>query len=131
MTDNFREFSLEIDAINQVEFPQLVAKFQQKLGLEALRRVVLKTPVDTGRARANWQTSLGSPVEGVLNRVDPSGGVAIAEGTGVIVAVQPFQDIWLSNNVPYIISLEDGSSKQAPAGMVAVTIGELQGFNEQ
>ena len=36
------------------------------------------------------------------------------------------ENVFITNNVPYIIELEDGHSKrQAPAGMVAVTFANL------
>jgi len=85
--------------------------------LELFRGVILATPVDTGRARGNWQTAPGSPVAGETDRLDKSGGEAIAEvesktpqGAGQVT--------YLSNNLPYIVQLEEGSSKQAPEGMV-------------
>ncbi len=36
-----------------------------------------------------------------------------------------FQIVYIANNVNYIIYLEDGTSKQAPEGMVAITMQEL------
>ena len=34
--------------------------------------------------------------------------------------------IYLTNNLPYAVPLEEGYSKQAPAGMVALTVQDFQ-----
>lgn len=103
----------------------LVEVIVRKLGLLALRGVVLNTPVRTGRARGNWQVTLGDPAEGDLERTDRSGGPTIASGASVIGGYRGFGKVSLTNNLPYIIPLEDGSSKRAPAGMVAITFERL------
>lgn len=65
--------------------------------LETLREIKVEMPVDTGRARASW----GSPeAEGIWEESD--GGMSIEQGT----------------NVHYVERLNDGSSKQAPAGFI-------------
>jgi len=94
------------------------------VGLQALRGVVLKTRVVTGRTRGNWQTSIGTPLTGTLERLDPSGAQAIGQGSGVIKQVKPFDTIWLVNNVPWIQNLEDLDH------MVDLTVQEIMGqFN--
>lgn len=88
--------------------------------------VVMATPVDTGRARSNWQVSLNSPASGTLATEDPSGQAAIAQGRSVIAGYQkPGGAIHITNNLPYIGRLNDGWSAQAPAGFVikAVLVG--------
>lgn len=87
--------------------------------------VVIATPVDTGRARANWQVEIGHAASGVVNEVDKSGQGAIASGAKVIQAYKGGSSINLTNNLPYIERLNDGWSAQAPAGFVerAVQIG--------
>ena len=141
------EFNACCDSFVEDIIPYYFQAVVSKIGLEALRRIVLRTPVDTGRARGNWQVSIGSPIETVVETMDPSGQQVIEDGTriiadwsmsspsivsGVLTAVQKdlgaFPTVWISNNVPYILWLEDGSSKQAPAGMVGLTIQELEGM---
>lgn len=126
MTDNFREFSIALDRFADREVPKAVQALTQKVSLQALRSVVLKSPVDTGRFRANWQTALSTPAGGTLERTDANGGATIMEGAGVIASARPFDAVWLSNNLPYGPALEDGSSRQAPSGMVAVTVAEIR-----
>ena len=98
----------------------------RKVALDLLRGVVLDTPVDTGRARANWQVSLGRPAVGEIEHASGNEQVAaeaaIAPGTPTIMAAQGDVSIYLTNNVPYILVLEDGHSGQAPEGMVRKNI---------
>ena len=113
----------------------------QKVGMEALTRLVRKTPVDTGRARGNWQVSIGSPlVDYDDEKKDPSGGEAetTSGGMSVIMAGQgkmkdaPLDSvIWITNNVPYIEILDSGRSNQAPTGMLDSTMIELQSMFER
>lgn len=93
--------------------------------LELFSGVIKATPVDTGRARGNWQTTVGTPARGRLEREDKSGSEAIAE----VEAKTPEgagQVTMLTNNLPYIDELEFGSSKQAPQGMVRTNLARVQ-----
>ena len=108
-------------------------EFQKKLVLEGLRRIVLQTPVDTGRARANWLARRGFGSERVNNAArDRSGTSAIAAGSGILDRITlPYGLISIFNNVNYITFLEQGSSQQAPSGMVGTTIPFLRRLAER
>ena len=80
--------------------------------------VILATPVDTGRARANWQVGVGAPVLEATEDVDPNGNATINRNNGKIALRQKRQTVYISNNVAYIGRLNAGSSAQAPAGFV-------------
>jgi len=97
----------------------------RKICLDLLTGIVLKTPVDTGRARANWFTSIGSPSINVTESTDPSGSSTIANSlTAISKATGDI--LWITNNLPYIYRLEfEGWSRQAPAGMVRVTVNDI------
>lgn len=99
--------------------------------------VSLRTPVDTGRARANWRTNIGGPlVAPVASFPKGKGG-----STGAAAAGQAIQDatskmqgykksgvpVYISNNLPYIDRLNKGHSKQAPAGFIESAI--MAGLN--
>lgn len=90
--------------------------------LNLLRDVVLGTPVDTGRARANWQASIGSPATGIIEKEDKGGGSTAAKGSAV-AAKAAGEVFFITNNLPYIYRLEfEGLSNQAPAGWVRTSI---------
>lgn len=98
----------------------------QKITLDAFSEVILKTPVDTGRARGNWKTAIGIVPSGVVELSDPSGQGAISQASGVVTAIEIGDVIYLANDLPYITRLEEGSSQQAPGGMVRLTAQRFQ-----
>jgi len=109
-----------------------VNKIVRKVALVCDRELVLETPVDTGRARSNWQVSLGSPNTSEREPYAPgeklgqsegqNAAGALAQGQERIGARKSEQDIYIQNNVDYIGRLNDGSSAQAPAGFVQAAI---------
>ncbi|UTC27970.1 structural protein [Stenotrophomonas phage A1432] len=94
-----------------------VDKVRRASVLELFKLVIYSTPVDTGRLRGNWQTTINTPKWGVIDRDDTGGAAALAEAManlGSLVDV-----VWFTNNLPYAERIEyDGWSKQAPEGMV-------------
>ena len=100
---------------------ELVTK---KVAMDVLAAVVMETPVDTGRARGNWQASVSSPVDSTTDKVDKDGETTTYSETIKIdgMSVPQGQTIWITNNVPYIEMLEDGHSPKAPDGIVAPAI---------
>ena len=125
---NARTFSLDLDKWFKDEVEDKIMLITQKIGIEILRRVVMKSPVKSGRFRGNWSVAIGSPDTSVKNTTDKPGQATIAAGTLVITGLSEVQAIYLTNNLPYALRLENGWSQQAPAGVVAVTIAEIEAF---
>ncbi len=98
----------------------------RKIAIDAFSEVILKTPVDTGRARGNWQVAIGEMPTGTIELDDKSGQIAIGKVQAEAMGVKPGDVIYLANSLPYIQALEDGSSTQAPAGMVKLTAQRFQ-----
>jgi hypothetical protein len=98
------------------------------IALDSLRGVVRKSPVDTGRFRGNWIVSKNAPNAKSSEVTDKNGGQTITKGSGVIDTFKMDTDsrIIIQNNLPYANRLENGWSKQAPNGMVALTVAEMQ-----
>jgi hypothetical protein len=122
---SIEDFNREIDDFGRGIDRDGVA-FQKKIVLEALRRLAFRTPVDTGRARGNWQVTIKMPAQGTLPLCDKTGDEVVAKGVAAISLLPPGQVVWISNNVEYIEFLEEGSSRQAPHGMLRVTVEELR-----
>lgn len=99
----------------------------RKISLDIFRRVIMKSPVDTGRFKGNWQVAIGTMPAGVLEIDDKSGTATIAKVTAVTLGLEAGQVIYLVNNLIYARPLEYGHSKQAPGGMVRITVQEFQG----
>lgn len=90
-----------------------------RLTLEAVAQLVPDTPIDTGWARSNWVPSIGSSVDETTGTPE-NVSQAVQEAGLATVATQyrlP-NTVFISNNVPYITRLNEGSSAQAPAGFV-------------
>lgn len=123
--DAAKKFGEALARFAKVETPQRSRQLHRRLVLEALTRIVRRTPVDTGRARGNWQTSVGAPrgesVLGTSKAIAP----VVAAGSAALRDLEPFGVAYISNNLVYIEPLENGHSKQAPEGMVAVTLAEI------
>jgi hypothetical protein len=79
-----------------------------------------------GRFRGNWQFSIGAPAEGELDQVDPAGGVTLAKLRLQVEQLSIGQTAYIVNNLPYAVPLEYGHSKQAPGGMVRITLARFQ-----
>ncbi len=103
--------------------PQEVSRIVRTVGLEILRRVMEGTPVDTGRARANWQVSFGAPAPGEVSvpagsvpymgsapPLSVSGGEAFNKGVAALGGIggNPYVHVFITNNVRYIEILEFG-----------------------
>lgn len=99
----------------------------RKVMLEAFRGVVMKTPVLTGRARANWTVGHGSPSTATSESTDRSGGSTIGKIASEVqtAKIGDSMSIYLTNALVYVPRLEYGYSKQSPAGMVRVTLAEI------
>lgn len=101
----------------------------QKITMEAFKRVILRTPVDTGRARANWSVSESGPnITYEITSEDKSGQKTISTATKTVNGWNCIGSIFMLNNLGYIVPLEYGSSKQAPGGMVRLTVAEMQAW---
>lgn len=79
-----------------------------------------------GRFRGNWQFSIGAPAEGELDQVDPAGGITLAKLKLQVEQLTIGETAYIVNNLPYAVPLEYGHSKQAPSGMVRVTLARFQ-----
>lgn len=100
----------------------------RKVGLELLSSVVLKSPVKSGRFRGNWQLGISSPDLDTSNAPDKTGAGAINRGAAELLSYQVGPTLYITNALPYANRLEDGYSKQAPVGMVKITVVEFQGI---
>jgi hypothetical protein len=81
-----------------------------------------------GHFRGNWQFAIGSPPEGELATIDPSGAETTATLGAAVADVKMGDTGYIANNLPYANALEYGWSTQAPAGMVRITLGRFDAF---
>lgn len=116
--DDLHKFNLEVEKYANQDF--------RSFALKAYQLVLKRTPVLTGTAKGNWRVSLDSPdytYEKLERPIDNS-----HKGNETINNATVKNDIYISNSVPYILRLENGYSRQAPEGMVAITVEEMQRY---
>lgn len=128
------KFLQQIDAFGGQDIPEMVETMHKKIMQEALARLVLRTPVNTGYARGNWQVGLlprrpsgQVDVSPLLPRtrepkfqspppLSTTGQRAMDEGAQQIRQIEAFSTSHVTNNTSYIDLLEDGGSQQCPPG---------------
>lgn len=97
--------------------------------LELFARIVERTPVDTGRARGNWQIDLDAKSGASLLATDKSGRETIARAMAKLDKLDKNSRVVLiTNNLAYIKALEYGHSRQAPSGMIRISVAEFKGI---
>lgn len=94
----------------------------RRAAIAADQVAILATPIDTGRARGNWRVGIGGRPTGYSDE-DRDASAAMAQGSSSIATWKSGEGaIYITNNVPYIVRLDEGSSAQAPNGMSAAAV---------
>ena len=93
----------------------------KRVSFDVYNKAKQNTPVDTGRARGSWNISeeyadLSTLPEGEY----PTGT------TNAVGSISGKDEVHISNNLEYINALDEGRSRQAPSGMVDVTIAQVE-----
>jgi hypothetical protein len=115
-----------------------IDKVRRIYAFEILRRVIMRSPVDTGRFRSNWLTTLNNETNETRDTTDKSGNVALKEGQAAINDAKGDESIIIQNNMSYGPKIEYGGftkkpetaktiggySRQAPQGVVGVTMSQ-------
>ena len=96
------------------EFTKTINQLNILQAFEALSALKAATPVDTGRAKNSW----------ILTEKENK---FVSDGTASTSLVGPASEdrvtpLFITNGTPYIESLNEGSSKQAPARFVEQTV---------
>ena len=96
-------------------------RFFRSICLDVYRNIIIGTPVDTGRARSNWVLGINALPADSNTQSDPGsygvpGGKAannITTANAKLKASESrLRSVFITNSVPYIEALEEGSSKQ-------------------
>lgn len=129
-------------------FHKMFQKRVRTLVHEGMRRLLAKTPVNTGQAVMNYVATGGTPYGGPVKQagkaVEPTNklplgaeklrGAAEAISKATLADVDfsdPYKVFWITNRTPHIGGLEYGElpkrpyTPRSPAGMFGVTVQEL------
>lgn len=116
---------------------RIIVKSLEGVGETAVKRIVLDcvanltappseggTPIDTRWASSNWVPRIGGTFDGtagsrgaVETGTQTAGVAQVAAGYTLAAGI-----VTITNNVPYIVRLNEGSSSQAPPGFVQAAI---------
>ncbi len=126
-----------------IKFSADLEKFSKAVGVtlsQSIRRIVIEvsdglaenTPVDTGRAAGSWGIELDQP--GTFEQPESfSGGreagqAAVKQQQAKLAEFDssPYRQVWITNNLPYIQSLNEGHSQQAPVGFVEIQVAQAE-----
>lgn len=113
--------------------------------LKLFGSIVMDTPVDTGRLRGNWQTSVSAPKSGELEREDKTGSITVSEIQGNMGdGSRGDISVFFTNNLPYAEVAEyggwdgptekvteEGYSRKSPAGMVRRNVARINAILAQ
>lgn len=106
----------------------------RQMGVEIVAELTERTPVDTGWAAANWVPNINVPFDTdlsfIVSEEDRRAEVGNAEADqqlaiGSLITGEYDHrrgPIFISNNVPYIGVLNTGTSNQAPAMFIEMSI---------
>lgn len=133
MGTNVEAFNLAVQRAGKRIPEEGIVKFHKSIHLRVLRSVGFKTPVDTGRLRSNWQSTLGAPNS---REVLAGGGSAsksainaaiFAKAVSVLSGLQPYGSSFIFNNVVYGKYVEEGTERMKGAFMLQRALSEVKG----
>ena len=110
----------QIKDVLQNKVYNVQANLVRETAMRVLGNLTKTTPVDTGRARANWNMSVGTPDMSTTENTGAPDSDATADE--VLSGYQGNKAVYVSNGLPYIIRLNEGHSKQAPANFVEESV---------
>ena len=112
-------FALEIQRVGDEHL--------RKVSADMLQGVIMASPVMDGAFRSNHRVTVNK----TTNETVPSNGnrspkgtldqQVFAEGAGQILQAKLGDSVYIQNNLPYALRLENGHSQQAENGIYALT----------
>lgn len=122
-------FAAQLEAFAQktrIRLDQVV----RKVAFDLTSSIVQMTPVDTGLARSSWFIG-DTQTQDISASGSPNGAASLARAASFAATVKAGGTFYVFNNLPYIMALEYGHSKQAPAGMARITVARWQKIVDQ
>ncbi len=129
MAKSFDELPASMDGLNRT-VRRGVTKIVQRVASVIGATVVDTTRVDTGFARSNWSATVFEPASGTITPYFPGTALGIGEtqNANAVKAQQrrvikrfnasKHRSLFITNNVDYIETLNNGNARLAPGLMV-------------
>lgn len=89
------------------------------------RDVIIESPVDSGRFRANWYTTVGQASIKTTTSIKRDAMMPMIKR---VESAKNGAVFFLTNNLPYSVALENGHSGQAPRGMARRAVARGPGY---
>lgn len=149
------EWSIPLDVLAE-RYKQRFVDVLRMTAIELFSRIVLRSPVDTGRFRNNWIIGYGEINYTTTKTVDPDGRGVVQRIQSSLKTVEAGGTIYFTNSLPYgavleyglypnppklgskkrgedgvAIHVSGGYSMQAPQGMVRITAAEFKAAVER
>lgn len=130
-----KQFKLQIDKF--VRATGLRADIVvRKIGFDLYAEVLRRSPVDTGRFRASWRIGVqradlsiepprSSKPEAQGDLGSAPTGAEMAVATSKLASAKFSDTLFITNNVIYAGRLEYGHSRQAPRGVMRVSVAHV------
>ena len=107
-------FSNDLKKISK-EIKKDLDSFYRSIALSAGNSLIMLSPVDTGRFRANWNFEIGADNNSTSTNMDKTGTLALGRLRAKVRVSKMGDVLYMSNNLPYAYRLETGWSAQRPA----------------
>jgi hypothetical protein len=110
---------------------QKAVKVMQNALMRIGGKIVVMSPVDSGRFINNWMSAYGALDTSTTDALDKSGAASIGKLAATVNTLAAGQVFYFSNSLPYAQRLEyDAWSEKAKAGMVRVSVASWQSIVE-
>lgn len=98
-----------------------LVSIHRKIALAMGGEIVARAPIDTGLFMANNIITVGLPIDYTIDKLDRLGSPTKSAMESALNPLAPYTVVYIQNNLPYGEKLENGSSKQAPAGIYGIS----------
>jgi len=124
------EFARRMDKLGSRVESNAIA-LAKNVSLDITKLVVINTPIDKGTAKSNFIISIGDSFEGKIAAHSPGKGGSTASANITItteeaaLALSSYKGgkpIHLTNNLPYIVRLNENYSDQAQSGYIQLQV---------
>lgn len=95
-----------------------LTEIMQKLSIDAFREVMLRSAVDTGFLRSNWDATTGTPSSGIIKDIE---GGAFGDASWPNLRIKAGDKVSIFNNTEYALYLETGTATMRAQPMVQPT----------
>ncbi|MEQ1309734.1 hypothetical protein [Acinetobacter bereziniae] len=97
-------------------------QYLKKISAEMLQGIIVRSPVDQGAFRGNHKVSVNNPdTTSDKNLKDTQGNKTLLSESEKLKQLKLGDKVYIQNNLPYAVRLENGHSQQAPLGIYGLT----------